>query len=108
MEGPGRFRSAGGLAIACTHDGQGEAVLGLRPERVSVEPDGAENSFVATVEFVSYLGGLIDVHCRLSDSDRVIAQMVNSGGAELPRVGERITVGWPAQAAFVFSGETAR
>ncbi|MDT8343528.1 MAG: ABC transporter ATP-binding protein [Thermohalobaculum sp.] len=106
-DGQGRFRTAGGLEIACAPVEAGPAVLGLRPERVGIASEGAENGFEAVVEFVSYLGGLVDLHCRLTDSDRVIAQMVNTGGGDLPKVGDRIRIGWPAAAAFVFSGEKA-
>ena len=103
----GRFRSAGGLDIACTGQGRGAAMLGLRPERVHVAPEAAENRVEATVEFVSYLGGLIELHCRLNATDRVIAQMVNTGQAEIPAVGDRVLLGWSAQAAFVFTENAA-
>jgi putative spermidine/putrescine transport system ATP-binding protein len=107
VESPGRFRTDGGIAISCTHEEVGPAVLGLRPERVGVGATEADNVFDAVVEFVSYLGGQIDVHCRLSDADRVVAQMVNTGDTDMPRVGDRIRIGWQAAAAFVFSGEKA-
>ena len=59
------------------------------------------------MEFVSYLGGLIDVHCRLNAADTAIAQIVNTGQTEIPKVGDTIGIGWSAQAAFVFSEESA-
>jgi putative spermidine/putrescine transport system ATP-binding protein len=105
MAGPGLFRTVGGLDIACAGQGSGTAMLGLRPERVHVAPEAAENRFEATVEFVSYLGGLIELHCRLNATDRVIAQMVNTGQTVIPHVGDRIAVGWSAQASFVFAGD---
>ncbi|GIX14683.1 MAG: spermidine/putrescine ABC transporter ATPase [Paracoccaceae bacterium] len=104
IEAPGRFRSAGGLAIACAGGSPGPAVLGLRPERVRVGDCGGKNAFPARVEFVSYLGGLIELHCRLSPRDRLIAQMVNDGSEALPRVGDSLTVSWAPEAAFVFPG----
>ncbi|RMH49067.1 MAG: ABC transporter ATP-binding protein, partial [Alphaproteobacteria bacterium] len=84
IEAPGRFRSAGGLAIACAGGSPGPAVLGLRPERVRVGDSGGKNAFPARVEFVSYLGGLIELHCRLSPRDRLIGR---------PRRGDRRTRG---------------
>ena len=74
------FRSEGGLQIRCDRRASGPAVLALRPERVTVamEPLNMDNSFTGKVEFVSYLGGLIDIHTRLSALDRVIAQVPNS------------------------------
>jgi putative spermidine/putrescine transport system ATP-binding protein len=109
LEAPGRFRTDGGLAIACAGDGAGRAVLSVRPERVAVGPSsvggpntGLDNSLPGTVEFVSYLGALIDIHVRLSPSDRMVAQIANRDGAFVPEVGQPIHVGWPASASQVF------
>src|SRR5436853_3705794 len=69
MDGPGRFVSAGGLAVACDAAGTGDASLALRPERLALV-NGAtpvpDNSFPGTVEFISYLGSQVDLHVRLS------------------------------------------
>ncbi|GEP57557.1 ABC transporter ATP-binding protein [Reyranella soli] len=109
LEAPGRFRTDGGLAVACAGDGAGRAVLSVRPERVAVGPSsvggpntGLDNSLPGTVEFVSYLGALIDIHVRLSPSDRMVAQIANRDGAFVPEVGQPIHVGWPASASQVF------
>jgi len=109
LEAPGRFRTDGGLAVACVGDGAGRAVLSVRPERVAVGPSsvggpntGLDNSLPGTVEFVSYLGALIDIHVRLSPSDRMVAQIANRDGAFVPEVGQPIHVGWPASASQVF------
>ncbi len=61
-----------------------------------------DNSFTGKVEFVSYLGGLIDIHTRLSAADRVIAQVPNSADTLVPEVGDPVHVGWAASAAFLF------
>ena len=106
MEEPRRFRTAGGLSIACEHERTGNAVMALRPERVHVAPGQADNLFDASVEFVSYLGGLIELDCRLSDRDRVVAQMLNTGQTAIPKVGDRVPVGWSSAAPFVFTGDT--
>ncbi|MCF3932709.1 ABC transporter ATP-binding protein [Acuticoccus sp. M5D2P5] len=94
----------GGLAIKCARKIAGEAVVALRPERVFVgtEPvTTADNSFPGEVEFVSYMGGLIDIHVRLSEHDQVIAQVPNHDGSVLPAVGDRVHVGWaPTSAVF--------
>ncbi len=109
LEAAGRFRTDGGLAIACTGEGTGRAVLSVRPERVAVGPSsvggastGLDNSLPGTVEFVSYLGALIDIHVRLSPSDRLVAQIANRDGAFVPEVGQPVHVGWPASAGQVF------
>jgi putative spermidine/putrescine transport system ATP-binding protein len=106
IEAPGRFRSDGGLALACTGDRAGRAVLALRPERVelSAKPQpGLDNSLSGTVEFVSYLGALIDIHVRLSPSDRVVVQIANREGGFVPEVGQPVHVGWAASAGQVFN-----
>ncbi len=97
-----RLVSDGGLTILCGKRLSGKAMLALRPERVMVASDpfnAADNSFPGEVEFVSYMGGLIDIHVRLSEQDRVIAQVANHEGRVLPKVGDRVHVGWSASAA---------
>jgi putative spermidine/putrescine transport system ATP-binding protein len=106
VEAPGRFRSDGGLALACAGGNLGRAVLSLRPERVEIglQPrSGLDNSLSGTVEFVSYLGALIDIHIRLSPSDRLVVQIANREGGFTPEVGQPVHVGWPASAGQVFN-----
>jgi putative spermidine/putrescine transport system ATP-binding protein len=106
IEAPSRFRSDGGLALACTGGNPGRAALSLRPERVEIglQPrSGLDNSLPGTVEFVSYLGALIDIHVRLSPSDRLVVQIANREGGFTPEVGQPVHVGWPASAAQVFN-----
>ncbi len=109
LEAPGRFRTEGGLMLACAANGQaakgGRGVLALRPERVQVAPSpltGLDNGLPGTVEFVSYLGALIDVHVRLSPADRLVVQIANRDGGFAPAVGQPVHVGWPAAAGLVF------
>ncbi|MEQ8398430.1 ABC transporter ATP-binding protein [Thalassobaculum sp.] len=109
LETPERFRSAGGIAVACRPStvATGPATLALRPERVTVTPEVAsdvENGFIGEVEFVSYLGGLIDLHVRLSPSDVVIAQIPNREDGFMPRTGDKVHVGWTVASASVFPG----
>ncbi len=111
LETAERFRSRGGLEIRCRGEETGPAVLSLRPERLTVasaNQDGLDNSFPGEVEFVSYLGGLIDIHVRLSGQDLVIAQIPNREDGFQPNVGERVHVGWTAGAASVFAGQGPR
>jgi putative spermidine/putrescine transport system ATP-binding protein len=106
VEAPGRFRSDGGLALACAGGNPGHAVLSLRPERIEIglQPrSGLDNSLSGTVEFVSYLGALIDIHVRLSPSDRLVVQIANREGGFTPEVGQPVHVGWPASAGQVFN-----
>jgi putative spermidine/putrescine transport system ATP-binding protein len=106
IEAPGRFRSKGGLVLACTGGEPGSALLALRPERVEIAPAplaGLDNSLPGTVEFVSYLGALIDIHVRLSPEDRLVVQIANREGGFTPEVGQPVHVGWPASAGQVFN-----
>ena len=105
VEAPGRFRTDGGLAIACAGGQAGRAALSLRPERLEIAATrqaGLDNSLPGTVEFVSYLGALIDIHVRLSPGDRVVVQIANRDHFT-PEVGQQVHVGWPASAGLVFN-----
>jgi putative spermidine/putrescine transport system ATP-binding protein len=99
----GRFRTEGGLTIACRDGVPGPAVLALRPERLVLGPAaaGLANRVSGTVELVSYLGSSLDVHVRVSPADRVIVSQPNRADATLPKEGDTIEVGWPAAAAVV-------
>lgn len=108
VEAPGRFRSDGGLVLACAGGVPGRAVLSLRPERIEIAPadgqlGGLDNRLPGTVEFVSYLGALTDVHVRLSPSDRMVVQFANREGGFAPHVGQSVQVGWSASAGQVFN-----
>jgi putative spermidine/putrescine transport system ATP-binding protein len=92
--------------IACGHCAPGQAALSIRPERVEIAPArqaGLDNSLSGTVEFVSYLGALIDIHVRLSPADRLVVQIANRDGGFQPEVGQAVHVGWQASAAQVFN-----
>jgi putative spermidine/putrescine transport system ATP-binding protein len=101
-----RLVTAGGLEVRTAKRMSGDAVIALRPERVLVGPGPvpAENSFEGEVEFVSYMGGLTDIHVKLTETDRVIAQVHNQDDSVLPHVGDRVHVGWSAGAALFPAG----
>jgi putative spermidine/putrescine transport system ATP-binding protein len=101
----GAFISAGGLRIACASPSPGKGTFALRPEAVSVGPEAAhlDNSFEGVVEYISYLGSVLDVRVRLSPQDRIIVQIANRSGEVLPKMGETLRVGWPATAGRVFA-----
>jgi putative spermidine/putrescine transport system ATP-binding protein len=106
VEAPGRFRTDGGLDLSIKDGTPGPAVLALRPERVEIGPtvlSGLDNRQPGTVEFVSYLGALIDIHVRLSPADRLVVQIANREGGFAPEVGQSVHVGWPVSAGLVFA-----
>ena len=103
----GAFISAGGLRIACTTPVPGKGTLALRPEAISVGREAAhlDNSFEGVVEYISYLGSVLDVRVRLSPQDRIIVQIANRSGEVLPLMGDPLRVGWPATVGRVFAEE---
>jgi putative spermidine/putrescine transport system ATP-binding protein len=104
---PGLFQTAGGLDLACLSGGvSGPASLALRPERLSLEAGKPlDNRLPGGVEFVSYLGAVLELHVRLSPADRVVVQLPNRGDAMTPAVGDTVEVGWPREAGLVFAGQ---
>lgn len=105
IAGQGRFRSKGGLDIACTSaTGTGPATLALRPERIAVggDTEGLANRFEARVEHAAYLGALLDIHVSLSEHDRMLLQLPNRQGMVEPKTGETIAIGWGQEAGLVY------
>lgn len=102
---PGRFVTEGGLSIACDCEAPGPASLALRPERIALvgSEGGPDNIFEGAVEFVSYLGAQVDVHVRLSKTDRALFQIPNRPGVPLPAIGEKVRVGWNRTTERVFA-----
>jgi putative spermidine/putrescine transport system ATP-binding protein len=100
---PGQFETAGGLHFKCRDGATGPAALLLRPERLSLGvTNGMDNRLPGKVEFVSYLGAVLELHVRLSPADRVVVQLANRGDAA-PSVGDTVEVGWQRDAGMVFS-----
>jgi putative spermidine/putrescine transport system ATP-binding protein len=109
VEAPGLFRSQSGLAIRCgdaaARDGN---TLALRPERLSIAAEpatGADNSFPGTVEFASYLGGILEYHVRLTTAERLLVQTPNKEGDHAHGVGDRVHLHWPARASLVLADD---
>jgi putative spermidine/putrescine transport system ATP-binding protein len=104
---PGHFVTTGGLHLRCQKNvGPGAAELVLRPERLSIgSADGVENRASGKVEFVSYLGPVLELHVRLSPADRVVVQLPNRGENTTPDVGDVVDLGWPIEAGIVFTDE---
>jgi putative spermidine/putrescine transport system ATP-binding protein len=108
--GDGSFVTAGGLALRCEASPvRGAAVLALRPEQLSLGTGalGLDNDLTGTVEFVSYLGAVLDVRVRLSDGDRVVVQVRNRQDGGAPEVGAQVHVGWSAASGRVFAADAA-
>ena len=68
---------------------------------------GMDNCLQGVVEFVSYLGAVIDIHIRLSEAERVVAQVPNRADGDVPGIGDQVYVGWPTAHGIVFGGTSA-
>jgi putative spermidine/putrescine transport system ATP-binding protein len=104
---PGEFETASGLKIMSDTRGvSGPASLALRPERLILTPtEPLDNCLAGRVEFLSFLGAMLEVHVRLSPADRVVAYLPNRGNALRIDVGDTVEVGWPCEAGLVFAGQ---
>jgi putative spermidine/putrescine transport system ATP-binding protein len=102
LTAPGQFETAGGLQLQCRDGVPGKAVMMLRPERIHIGAGGFDNRLPGKVEFISYLGDVLEMHVRLSADDRVIVQVPNRGAAP-PAVGDAVEVGWERDAGMVFA-----
>ncbi len=106
IQSPGLFTSEGGLQIVCERLETGKATIALRPERLALigaEAPAYDNKFSGVVEFVSYLGAMVDVHIRLSPQERVVVQVANRPEQPLPKLGETVSVGWSRNTGRVFA-----
>ena len=66
---------------------------------------GAGNCFPGTVEFASYLGGILEYYVRLTPQDRLMVQAPNRIADPAHAVGDRIHLHWPAQASLVLADD---
>ena len=109
VEAPGLFRTQSGMAIRCDERAAAHGrTLSLRPERLSLATDpvtGADNCFAGTVEFASYLGGILEYYVRLTPEDRLMVQAPNKLADGAFAVGDSVHLTWPAQASLVLADD---
>ena len=109
VETPGVFRSESGLAIRCDEGAATHGrTLALRPERLSLvaaRVAEADNCFPGTVEFASYLGGILEYYVRLTPQDRLMVQAPNKLADAAHDVGDRVYLHWPARASLVLADD---
>jgi putative spermidine/putrescine transport system ATP-binding protein len=109
VESPSVFRSESGLAIRCNEAPAANGrTLALRPERLSLATTpvaGADNCFPGTVEFASYLGGILEYYVRLTPQDRLMVQAPNKLAEHAYAVGDRVHLHWPALASLVLADD---
>ena len=106
-EAPGRFRTAGGAALAFSADRLTVAGthLVVRPEVGASAAPGATpgNEATGIVDGLTHLGPVTEVVVRLPGGERITAHRQNraAGDLRLFRVGDPATLSWPAGASFV-------
>ena len=101
VTGPQRFRTESGLEISIAAATAPERLLAIRPERVRIgNANGAANSFLGTIEFVSYLGANTEYVVRLASGDAVTVEVHNdrAGSTEPFTIGSQIHVAWDRDA----------
>ena len=108
IDAPGIFLSESGLAIRCRDDAPADGrVLALRPERLTLS-EGAiaeANCFPATVEFTSYLGGVLEYYVRLTPQDRIMVQAPNKLADAAHAAGDLMHLHWPSEASLVLADD---
>ena len=88
---PGEFETAGGLRLQCRSDGAPGAAALAAAARSACSlgaANGMDNRLPGKVEFVSYLGAVLELHVRLSPADRVVVQLAEPRRRGAPAVGD--------------------
>ncbi|MYE02397.1 MAG: ABC transporter ATP-binding protein, partial [Alphaproteobacteria bacterium] len=88
--------------------GKGEAaVLSLRPERLTIDPDGGDtaNRFGATVVEVIYFGAHNRVRLAMAGRDDIIALVPAGPRSDALKPGETVEVGWSPDHCRVLAPE---
>lgn len=82
--------------------------LALRPEIISMQPDGnASNRLKTTIENVVFLGSIVRIQTRIG-KDLLSFDTFNNPNLVLPQTGTEVTVFFPPQAVIVLDPITAQ
>jgi putative spermidine/putrescine transport system ATP-binding protein len=105
----GIFTSQGGAVVHLggRGTGLGPATFAIRPEQLVLmglaqEPAKGFNSLKGRIAGTSYLGAAIDVHVIVAGGERIVAQISNRSGADIPAAGQDVIVSWPATGGLIF------
>ncbi|MBI4769251.1 MAG: ABC transporter ATP-binding protein [Chloroflexi bacterium] len=82
-------------------NGAGVTVF-LRPEELRIGLNGGENRLTGKVESVNFLGAVVRVQVKLGNA-AVTVDVQNERQLTLPRMGENLTVSFPAHACWVMA-----
>ena len=109
MEVGGGEADGAALQLAGVFAGSGRCTLALRPERLSLGPQGGQGPGTApgVVELASYLGATREHLVRLGPALRVVVRDTTARAAPLLSAGDPVTVHWDAVAERVFDAADA-
>jgi len=85
--------SAEALAINCGGQGS-EALLSVRPERVTIGDDGGPNTTEGDVLELIYLGDHIRCRMNVHGNDQFVVKLSNSAGTGPLSVGQKAKISW--------------
>jgi putative spermidine/putrescine transport system ATP-binding protein len=89
----------------------GEPVkLIVRPERLRLlgESDAAENVATGVLKETVFAGGVTRYFVALADGPVLSAKQLSPGGAEEPRIGDSVRLGWSAEHSLILPQRAAR
>lgn len=82
-------------ALAVNIEGEGaRTTLSLRPERVTIASETADNVFEGVVRELIYLGDHIRVRVSLGGNDDFVVKVPNSANGRQVKKGEKLKLGW--------------
>jgi ABC-type sugar transport system ATPase subunit len=80
--------------------GRHEAIVGVRPESMTLAADKAEFSVSARVESIEYEGKVFLVHLKVASGESFV---VSHAGETAPAEGETVSVGWTGAVTHLFT-----
>ncbi|HLB65553.1 MAG TPA: ABC transporter ATP-binding protein [Anaerolineales bacterium] len=81
----------------------GPLTVMLRPEQIHLGVIDDENQLKGKVDHVAFLGSIIRILVRIGEAI-ITLDVLNERGHTLPRVGDEVTVSFPAHACWVLPG----
>jgi len=109
MEVGGGEADGAAMQLAGVFAGSGRCTLALRPERLSLGPQGGQGPGTApgVVELASYLGATREHLVRIGTALRVVVRDTTARAAPLLSAGDPVTVHWDAGAERLFDAADA-
>lgn len=95
---PEGFCPQNSLGLLPAQGAPGRAIFALRPERVTVEPDGGEEGVAGEVSAITYLGSQTEYHVDVAGNPMISIRPTPQAGDRLKqlRPGDRVRLRWNA------------